>query len=87
MSGITPRPDGAKWQKALLYRVALYNNRLPVCGCRLVWAIVGWKWVHVCTPVTNIKWKMRRSEWDETSPEIFVSQTGNCSQLEGENDG
>ena len=87
-STTTPRPDGQRWQKAELYRVALYNSRLPVCGCRLVWAIVGWKWVYVCTPVTNIKWKMRRAEWDGVQPELYIKpqQTGNSSQLEGDDD-
>lgn len=62
----TPRPPEATWRTARLYRADLYNVRWPVCGCRLVWAVVGRKWVRLCTPITNIKWRMKRSEWDAT---------------------
>ena len=69
----TPRPPEATWRTAKLFYADLttcylrgINQRLPIAGGRLVWAVVGHKWVRVCTPITNIKWRMRRSEWDAT---------------------
>ena len=28
-----------------------FDMRLPVSGTRLVWAVVGYKWVRICTPI------------------------------------
>jgi len=62
---MTPRPQGKTWSTAELHRVYL-GLRAPsgMAGLRLVWAIVGYKWVRLCTPGTNIKIKIRRNEWD-----------------------
>jgi len=59
------KPREASWRSSLLYRVHLFDSRWPVCGFRLVWAVVGYKWVRICTPITNIKFKMRRTDWDQ----------------------
>lgn len=65
------KPHGKSWRTAKAYDVdftSIYlrgiNQRLPVSGGRMVWAVVGRKHVRICTPVTNIKFRMRRSEWD-----------------------
>ena len=64
--GVTPRPPEKTWATADLIRVYLgMNAPAGMAGCRLVWAKIGYKWVRLCTPVTHIKHRMRRSEWDK----------------------
>ena len=70
----TPRPLEKVWQKAVLYFCDLYDYRWPVCGWRLVWVIVGRKWVKCCTPIQHQKWRMKRADWDKTYKEIFVKK-------------
>jgi len=65
------RPKEAAWDNAKLYRVDFFDMRLPVSGTRLVWAVVGYKWVRICTPVQNKKFRMRRGEWDKMSTQII----------------
>ena len=67
----TPRPVEATWSNAKLYRVDLYNVKWPRCGTRLVWAVVGRKWVRVCIPIELIKFRMSRNEWDIIPHELF----------------
>ena len=71
---LTPRPPEATWADAKLYRCDLYDTRYPVCGTRLVWVVVGWKWVRFCTPVQHDKWRIRREEWDNIPHELFVKE-------------
>ena len=71
----TPRPVEATWSNAKLYRVDLYNVKWPRCGTRLVWAVVGRKWVRVCIPIELIKFRMSRNEWDRIPHELFVKDT------------
>lgn len=59
-----PKPTEATWKNAKLYEVRLMDSRLPVCGTRMVWAVVGYKWVRICTPIQLDKFRMRRAEWD-----------------------
>ena len=70
----TPRPVEATWSNAKLYRVDLYNVKWPRCGTRLVWAVVGRKWVRVCIPIELIKFRMSRNEWDRIPHELFVQE-------------
>tara|TARA_X000000950_G_scaffold202355_1_gene243579 strand:+ start:40 stop:315 length:276 start_codon:yes stop_codon:yes gene_type:complete len=65
------RPKEAAWDNAKLYRVDFFDMRLPVSGTRLVWAVVGYKWVRICTPVQNKKFRMRRGEWDKMSTQLI----------------
>ena len=69
---ITPRPPEKTWADAKLYRCDLYDTRYPVCGTRLVWVNVGWKWVRLCTPIQHDKWRIRRAEWDKIPHDLFV---------------
>ena len=64
------RPKEATWDNAKLYRVDFYDLQLPVSGTRLVWAVVGHKWVRICTPVQNKKFRVRRGEWDKMSTQL-----------------
>ena len=70
-----PRPKEATWDNAKLYRVDFYDLRLPVSGTRLVWAVVGRKWVRICTPVQNKKFRVRRGEWDKMSTQLIEDIT------------
>lgn len=59
------RPTGKTWRTAKLYKVYLgLEAPAGATGLRLMWAIVGHKWVRCCTPITNVKFKMRRMKWD-----------------------
>ena len=66
------RPPEKTWADAQLYRCDLYDTRYPVCGTRLVWVVVGRKWVRFCTPIQHDKWRIRREEWDKIPHELFV---------------
>jgi len=67
------QPTEATWANAKLYRCDLYDTRYPVSGTRLVWVVVGRKWVRFCTPIQHSKWRIRREEWDNNIPhELFV---------------
>jgi hypothetical protein len=46
----------------------------PRCGTRLVWAVVGRKWVRVCIPIELIKFRMSRNEWDRIPHELFEQE-------------
>jgi len=70
----TPRPVEATWSNAKLYKVDLYNVKWPRCGTRLVWAVVGRKWVRVCIPIELIKFRMSRNEWDRIPHELFEQE-------------
>jgi len=70
----TPRPVEATWSNAKLYRVDFYNVKWPRCGTRLVWAVVGRKWVRVCIPIELIKFRMSRNEWDRIPHELFEQE-------------
>ena len=62
------------WSDAQLYRCDLYDTRYPVCGTRLVWVVVGRKWVRFCTPIQHDKWRIRRDDWDKIPHELFVKK-------------
>ena len=62
---LTPKPPEKTWDNAKLYLVDFYDMRLPVSGTRLVWAVVGRKWVRICTPIQNKKFRIKRDEWDK----------------------
>ena len=66
------QPTEATWSTAKLYRCDLYDTRYPVSGTRLVWVVVGRKWVRLCTPIQHSKWRIRREEWDNIPHELFV---------------
>ena len=66
------QPTEATWSTAKLYRCDLYDTRYPVCGTRLVWVVVGRKWVRFCTPIQHDKWRIRREEWDKIPHELYV---------------
>ena len=77
------RPKEAAWDNAKLYRVDFFDMRLPVSGTRLVWAVVGYKWVRICTPVQNKKFRMRRGEWDKMSTEIIKETDDERTDIQG----
>ena len=52
----------------------MYNVKWPRSGTRLVWAVVGRKWVRICIPIELIKFRMRRDEWDAIPHELFVKE-------------
>ena len=68
------KPTEKTWADAKLYRCDLYDTRYPVCGTRLVWVVVGRKWVRFCTPIQHDKWRIRREEWDKIPHELFVKE-------------
>jgi len=61
------RPAGKTWKTARLFDVSLYDSRLPVCGQRYLWVVVGRKWVRACTPIDNMKFRMTRAVWNAIS--------------------
>ena len=76
------RPKEAAWDNAKLYRVDFFDMRLPVSGTRLVWAVVGYKWVRICTPVQNKKFRMRRGEWDKMSTQLIKETDDECTDIQ-----
>lgn len=64
MSLRNKKPSEKAWRTSRLYRVHLFDQRWPVAGFRMIFAVVGHKWVRCVTPITNIKFKMSRADWD-----------------------
>ena len=58
------KPKGT-WKTAKLFKVRLFEQRLPICGSFLVWAKVGYKWVKIMSYTHTVKFKMTRKAWDE----------------------
>ena len=56
------------WAKGKYYYMYV-QGRMPVCGYRRVRAVIGRKWVRLCTDNKDsrmrVKWKMSRKEWDK----------------------
>lgn len=59
------KPKEKSWSTAKLFKVYFKEMRLPVCGLRYVFAVVGHKWVRICIPIHNIKFKINRSIWNK----------------------
>ena len=68
---MVPRPPEKVWAEAKLYRCDLYDTRWPVCGTRLIWVVVGRKWVKLCTPIQHDKWRIKRTDWDNIRKEFI----------------
>ena len=60
-----PTPRKKSWKNAKLFEAYFLDQRFPVCGQRMVWAVVGYKWVRVSTGLQDKKWRMRRADWDQ----------------------
>ena len=66
---VVPKPPEKTWASSVLHRVYLgMKARAGMAGLRLVWVVIGYKWVRLCTPITHIKHRIRRIEWDSLSP-------------------
>lgn len=59
------KPSEKSWSTAKLFKVYFNEMRLPICGLRYAFAVVGHKWVRVCIPIHNIKFKINRSMWNK----------------------
>ena len=64
------KPTSKSWSTAKLFNVYFKDLRLPVCGLRYAWAVTGHKWVRVCIPIHDIKFKVRRSQWDQMDVQL-----------------
>ena len=62
---IKTKPKEKSWVSAKLFHVYFNQMRLPICGLRFAWAVVGHKWVRVQLPFCSTKFKLRRSIWDQ----------------------
>ena len=51
-------PKGNVWNNAEMYKVYLNLPRLSLCGTRLLWVVVGRKWVKLCTLVEDTKMRI-----------------------------
>jgi hypothetical protein len=64
-------PKGNVWNNAEMYRVYLNLPRLSLCGTRLLWVVVGRKWVKLCTLVEDTKMRISISEWNNLQKEKY----------------
>ena len=71
----TERPTAKRWATARLFSADLYDQRAPICGTHLVWAVVGHKHVRIMKPVTEQRFKMSRTQWDSTQAREISSCT------------
>ena len=67
------KPSAATWRTAKLFDVNLYHHKAPLCGQRLIWVIVGRKWVRFHSTIGNIKFKLRKSDWDAISYKVEIA--------------
>ena len=52
---------------------------LPVGGERLVWAVVGRKWVRICLPVCNTKFRISDKTTGHDPGQTMLMQLGSAS--------
>ena len=64
------KPTSKSWSTAKLFNVYFKDLRLPICGLRYCWAVIGHKWVRVYIPISTIKFKVRRSQWDQMDVQL-----------------
>jgi len=64
MMSISHPPKQKKWQNAERWEVGLYENKYPLCGQRMLWVLIGTKWVYMAAPVCETKMKMTRKQWN-----------------------
>lgn len=62
---ISHPPKQKKWQNAERWEVGLYENKYPLCGQRMLWVLIGTKWVYMAAPVCETKMKITRKQWNE----------------------
>ena len=67
---VKTKPTSKSWSNAKLFHVYFKEIRLPVCGLRYAWAVEGYKWVRICIPFHDIKFKVRRSVWDQMDVQL-----------------
>ena len=64
-------PKGNVWNNAEMYKVYLNLPRLSRCGTRLLWVVVGRKWVKLCTLVEDTKMRISINEWNNLQKEKY----------------
>ena len=64
-------PKGNVWNNAEMYRVYLNLPRPSLCGTRLLWVVIGRKWVKLCTLVEDTKMRISISEWNNLQKEKY----------------
>ena len=64
-------PKGNVWNNAEMYKVYLNLPRLRLCGTRLLWVVVGRKWVKLCTLVEDTKMRISINEWNNLQKEKY----------------
>ena len=57
-------PKAKKWQKAERWQVGLWDNKFALCGLRMLWVVIGTKWVYMSAPVCQTRMKITRKEWN-----------------------
>jgi len=65
------RPKKGKFKNAKLFRVYLEHGH-QVCGHRIVLAVTGRKWASYLIPISNIRKRMRLSDWNALRAEEIV---------------
>ena len=58
------KPVEKSWANSKLFNVYFKEVSFPMCGQRFAWAVVGYKWVRICIPFHNVKFKIQRSLWN-----------------------
>ena len=64
-------PKGNVWNNAEMYRVYLNLPRLSLCDTRLLWVVIGRKWVKLCTLVEDTKMRISINEWNNLQKEKY----------------
>ena len=64
------KPTSKSWSTAKLFNVYFNDLRLPLCGLRHAWAVIGHKWVRICIPFHDVKFKVTRSQWDQMDVQL-----------------
>ena len=73
------KPKAQSWRTAKPFSVdftSIYlrkiNQRLPISGGRICWAVVGRKHVRICLPVCNTRFRMTREQWDRSPVRVIA---------------
>ena len=63
--------EGKVWEKAEVYSVYLDAPNLQLHGDRLLWVVIGRKWVRLATLLGTHKMKININTWDKIDKEKY----------------
>ena len=59
------KPSAKSWKTSKRFQVYFGSATHPLGGLRIIWAVVGIKWVRICHPICGVRHKIKLQEWQK----------------------